>query len=63
VRDEICRLNEVGKSPGDRLDGERSLRQIASAMEANCVASTADVDGDVTVLMAKLTQRNMLVLE
>jgi hypothetical protein len=32
-------------------------------MEANCVASTADVDGDVTVLMAKLTQRNMLVLE
>ena len=62
MEDELYTLNETGKAIWDRLDGVRSLRQIASELAAEYSAPTADIERDVTGLAAELARRKMLIV-
>ena len=62
MEDELYTLNETGKAIWDRLDGVRSLRQIASELAAEYSAPTADIERDVIGLVAELARRKMLIV-
>jgi hypothetical protein len=62
MEDELYTLNETGKAIWSRLDGTRSLRQIARELAAEYSAPAADIDRDVTGLVTELARRKMLVV-
>ena len=62
MEDELYTLNETGKAIWDRLDGTRSLRQIASELAAEYSAPAAVIERDVTGLVTELVRRKMLVV-
>jgi hypothetical protein len=59
---ELYTLNETGKAIWSRLDGTRSLREIASELAAEYGAPAADIERDVTGLVTELARRKMLVV-
>ncbi|MGA9349074.1 MAG: PqqD family protein [Anaerolineae bacterium] len=63
MEDELYTLNETGKAIWGRLDGTRSLRQIANELAAEYSAPAADIERDVTGLVAELARRKMLVVK
>lgn len=58
--DELYTLNETGRAIWSRLDGEKSLREIAAelAVEFNMVSGV--VEHDVLGLIAELVRRKMV---
>ena len=63
AEDELYTLNETGRAIWNRLDGTRSLSQIASELAAEYSAPAADIERDVTGLAAELARRKMLVVK
>jgi hypothetical protein len=61
MEDELYTLNETGKAIWGRLDGARSLRQIADGLAAEYNAPAADIERDVLGLVTELTKRKMVV--
>jgi hypothetical protein len=62
MEDELYTLNETGKAIWDRLDGARTLRQIASELAAEYRASAAEIERDVIGLVTELARRKMVVV-
>ncbi len=62
AEDELYTLNETGKAIWDRLDGARSLRQIAAELASEYDAPAADIERDVLGLVGELARRKMLVV-
>ena len=62
MEDELYSLNETGKSIWDRLDGLRSLRQIARELTVEYSAPAADIERDVAGLVTELARRKILVV-
>lgn len=62
MEDELYTLNETGKAIWIRLDGTRSLGQIASELAAEYSAPAADIERDVIGLVTELARRKMLVV-
>ena len=62
MEDELYTLNETGRAIWNRLDGARSLRQIASELAAEYSAPAADIERDVAGLVGELARRRMLVV-
>ncbi|MDD2336013.1 MAG: PqqD family protein [Geobacteraceae bacterium] len=58
--DELYTLNETGRAIWSRLDGEKSLREIAADLAAEFNAAPGVVEHDVLGLIAELLRRKML---
>ncbi|MGD0612279.1 MAG: PqqD family protein [Anaerolineales bacterium] len=62
LEDELYTLNDTGKEIWGRLDGVRSLRQIATELANEYGAPTAEIQRDVTGLVGELVRRKMVVV-
>lgn len=63
MEDELYTLNETGKAIWDKLDGARTLAQIATELADEYNAPFADIERDVTGLVAELARRKMVVVQ
>jgi hypothetical protein len=61
MEDELYTLNETGREIWRRLDGVKSLRQIAADFTAEYGASPADIECDILGLVTELVRRKMVV--
>jgi hypothetical protein len=61
--DELYTMNDTGKAIWDRLDGERSLRQIARELGGEYSAPAGDIERDVLGLATDLVRRKMVVVK
>lgn len=62
MEDELYTLNETGKAIWGKLDGARTLSQIASELAAEYSAPAADIERDVLGLATELARRKMVVV-
>lgn len=62
MEDEIYTLNETGRAIWERLDGKRSLREVAEALKADFQAQPGEIEEDIAGLVGVLFQRKMVVL-
>jgi hypothetical protein len=63
MEDKLYMLNETGKAIWDRLDGARSLGQIAVELADEYDVAVADTERDVLELTGELARRKMLVVK
>ena len=61
MEDELYTMNETGKAVWGKLDGARTLRQIASELAGEFAAPIADIERDVAGLVGELVRRKMVV--
>ncbi len=61
LEDELYSLNETGRAVWRLLDGQRSLRAIASTLSAEYEAPAAQIEQDLCGLVEELLRRRMLV--
>jgi hypothetical protein len=61
LEDELYTLNETGKDLWARLDGKRTLREIARGLAEEYEAPPGEIEEDVRGLVAELVRRRMLV--
>ena len=59
--DELYTLNETGKAIWSKLDGHKSLREIARELVAEFDADEAVIAGDVAGLIEELVKRRIVV--
>jgi hypothetical protein len=62
MEDEIYTLNETGRAIWERLDGKRSLREVAEALKAEFEAQPGEIEEDIAGLVNVLFERKMVVL-
>jgi hypothetical protein len=62
MEDELYTLNETGKVIWSRLNGTRSLRQIASELASEYEAPATDIERDVIGLISELARRKMVIV-
>jgi hypothetical protein len=60
---EVFRLGGVGLEIWRRIDGARSLREIADEIAQTCGADPAEVRNDVVEFTQKLLQRGLVTVE
>lgn len=61
LEDVLFTLNETGKAMWDRLNGKRSLKDVANALALEFEASGSEIEKDVLGLVEELLRRKMLV--
>lgn len=61
TEDAIFTLNETGRAIWDRLDGQRTLRQIIAELASKYEAPNAQLEADVVGLMGEFAKRKMVV--
>jgi hypothetical protein len=62
MEDEIYTLNETGRAIWERLDGKKSLREVAEALKSDFEAKPGEIEEDIAGLVDVLFQRKMVVL-
>ena len=62
LEDELYTLNDTGKAIWDRLDGTRTLGDIADELVTLFAAEPHEVERDVIGLVDELVRRRMLVV-
>ncbi len=62
MEDELYTLNETGRAIWDRLDGIKSLRQLAADLTDEYDAPLGDVERDVLGLVTELARRRILAV-
>jgi hypothetical protein len=60
MEDEIYTLNETGRAIWEKLDGKRSLREVAEALKSEFEAQPDEIDEDVAGLVSVLLERKMV---
>jgi len=60
--EELFTLNETGRAVWRRLDGERTLGEVAAELAAVYEAGEDEVRADVVGLVGELVQRRMVVV-
>jgi hypothetical protein len=60
-QDAIFTLNEWGRAIWDRLDGQRSLKDVVAELTAEFEAAEGKIEADVLGLVGELVKRKMLV--
>jgi len=60
LEDEPCTLNETGKAMWDRLDGKKSLGEVAAELAAEFEAPPGEIERDVLGLAAELLKGRIL---
>jgi hypothetical protein len=58
---EIFSLNETGRAMWDRLDGKKTLKDVARALASEFEGSAKEIEADVLGLAEELIKRGMLV--
>ena len=61
MEDELYTLNETGKAIWDRLDGEKSLKDVVKELSVEFKATAAEIERDVVGLVDELYTRKMIV--
>jgi hypothetical protein len=61
LEDELYSLNDTGREVWRRLDGTRTLGQVALELSAEFDAPLAHIEADVLGLVAELLSRRILV--
>jgi len=61
MEDELYTLNETGRAIWEKLDGRKSLREIAGELAAEFEAPRELIERDVVGLMEELLERKMVV--
>ena len=61
LEDEIYSLNETGQAIWHRLDGKRSLKDLADGLGTEFGAPEIEIEKDVLGLAEELLKRKMLV--
>ncbi|MCP4753985.1 MAG: PqqD family protein [Proteobacteria bacterium] len=59
--DETLKLNETGKTIWDRLDGERSVKDLIGELAAEYKTPPAEIEADVVGLMKDLSHRRLII--
>lgn len=62
MEDEIYTLNETGRAIWAKLDGKKSLQEVAEALKSEFEAKPGEIEGDVVGLVKELFKRRMVVL-
>ena len=62
MEDEIFSLNETGKAILQKMDGVRSLQQIASELSQDYEAQISEIQTDVIGITREMKKRKMLSL-
>ena len=60
--DELFTLNETGRAIWDRLDGQRSLKDLIVELSAEFEPTESEIEADVLGLVAELARRKMVVV-
>ena len=61
LEDEIFTLNVTGKAIWDKLNGKRTLKEVAKGLTADFEGSPAEIEKDAVGLTEELLKRRMLV--
>jgi hypothetical protein len=61
LEDELFTLNETGRAIWDRLDGRRSLKDIASSLAGEFDSPVDEIEQDVLGLAGELFDRGIIV--
>jgi len=61
MEDELFTLNETAKAIWSKLDGQRSLADVAAELTAEFAAEDGAIQPDVLGLVAELVKRKILV--
>ena len=61
MEDELFTLNETGRAIWEKLDGKKSLKDVAEELSAEFEASSGEIETDVIGLAEELLKRRMLV--
>jgi hypothetical protein len=61
IEDELYTLNETGQAIWRKLDGRKSLREIAVELAEEFQAAPGDIERDVLGLVRELRDRRMLI--
>jgi hypothetical protein len=61
LEDELYSLNDTGRAIWSRLDGQRSLQEIARQLTGEYDAEVGEIESDVRGLVEELLGRRMLV--
>ena len=61
MEDELFTLNETGRAIWDRLDGKKSLKDVAAELRAEFEEKPGEIEQDVVGLTSELLKRRMLV--
>ena len=61
LEDEIFTLNATGRAIWDKLNGKRSLKEVASALSDEFDSSPEEIEKDVLGITEELLKRRMLV--
>lgn len=59
--DELFTLNETGRAIWDRLDGQKSLRDIVKELSTDYEDPGGEIEKDVIGLVGELLKRRMIV--
>jgi hypothetical protein len=60
MEDEIYTLNETGRAIWERLDGKKSLLEIAEALKTEFDSKQGEIEEDVAGLVKVLLERKMV---
>jgi len=61
MEDELYTLNETGREIWDRLDGKRSLKDIALDLSETFEAPEGEIERDILGLLEELLRRRIVV--
>lgn len=60
MEDEIYTLNETGRAIWEKLDGKKSLREVAEALTTDFDAQPDEIEQDIAGLVKVLLERKMV---
>jgi hypothetical protein len=61
--DELYTLNETGQAIWQKLDGRRTLKNVAASLAEEFTSSLTELEADVMGFAAELAQRGILVIK
>jgi len=61
MEDELYTMNETGKAIWNKLDGKRSLKEVAEELKTEFEAPAVEIEKDVIGLVEELLKRRMIV--
>lgn len=61
MEDDLFTLNETGRAIWKKLDGEKSLKDVAEELSMEFDAPAGEIEADVIGLVGELLNRRMLV--
>jgi len=61
MEEEIYTLNETGRAIWEKLDGQKSLREIVKMLKTEFDAAPEEIEEDILGLVGELLKRRMVI--